>query len=192
MNTINWVPPLPPTPADLLPLPRPNESFFVLAHPKSENKRPQPQSDHAGAVQTMFATFYKNSKYHENTPRRAPQSDVFLHLFQSFSTQVFKGVGSTPQSAEKTQELSPTGAKMASRSGKLEPRSPPKCQKDTNMYSKFPKCQRDCHTRASRSLTMLQKHHQATQSGTYALGKTPWCKNNTHQPPAAGCSPKAT
>ena len=65
---------------------------------------------------------------------------------------------------------------MASRSAKLEPRSPPKYQKDTNMYSKFPKCRRDCHTRASRSLTMLQKHHQATQSGTYALGKSPRCK----------------
>ena len=31
---------------------------------KSENKKPKPQSDNAGAVQTLFAIFYKNSKYH--------------------------------------------------------------------------------------------------------------------------------
>ena len=62
---------------------------------------------------------------------------------------------------------------MAPRIAKLEPRSLPKYQKDTNMYSKFQKCRRDCHTRASRSLTMPKKHHQASQSGTYALGKTP-------------------
>ena len=53
--------------------------FRAFSHesPKNENKRPQPQSDRASAVQTLFATFYKNSKYHQNTPRRAPQSDVF-------------------------------------------------------------------------------------------------------------------
>ena len=32
--------------------------------PKGENKRPEPQSDRAGAVQTLFATFHTNSKYH--------------------------------------------------------------------------------------------------------------------------------
>ena len=32
--------------------------------PKSENKRLEPQSDRAGAVQTQFATFHTNSKYH--------------------------------------------------------------------------------------------------------------------------------
>ena len=75
---------------------------------------------------------------------------------------------------------------MVSRSPKLEPRSPPKYQKDTNMYSKFQKCRRDCHTRASRSLTMLQKHHQATQSGTYALGKSQRCKKTRTNRPRPG------
>ena len=142
------------------------------------NPTVQAQSKHC------LSLFTKTQNIIKILPAGLPNPMLFWYLFRGFSTQVFKGFGNTPQSAKKTQNLSPTGAKMAPRSVKLEPRSPPKYQKDTNMYSKFPKSRRECHTRASRSLTMLQKHHQATQS---ALGKTPRCKKNTYQPPAAGC-----
>ena len=95
----NWVLPLAP---DFSPdPPRPTSTHtaaaifraFLHGGPKSENKRPQPQSDRAGAVQTMFATFYKNSKCHQNTARRAPQSDAFL---VPFSNLFLTGAHRTP------------------------------------------------------------------------------------------------
>ena len=58
------------------------------------------------------------------------------------------------------------------------PRSPPKYKKDNNMCSKFLKSRRKCHNGASRSCTMPQRHHEATHSGNYALGKTPGCKKH--------------
>ena len=32
--------------------------------PKGENKRPEPQSDRAGVIQTLFASLHTKSKYH--------------------------------------------------------------------------------------------------------------------------------
>ena len=84
---------------------------------------------------------------------------------------------------------------MAPRGAKLEPQGPPKYQQDTKMYPKVQKCRRRCHNGASRSCAMPQRHHEATHSGNYALGKTLGCKKlvkTARQFPAAGSRDEPT
>ena len=60
--------------------------------PTSENKRPKPQSDSAGAIQMMFDTFRKNSKYHRICfPRGSHFQGGMVHLCVIISEKLLTG-----------------------------------------------------------------------------------------------------
>ena len=57
-----------------------------------ENQGPEPQSARAGAVETHFPIFWKNSKIIGNASILAPFFASFLALFRDFSEKAEKGV----------------------------------------------------------------------------------------------------
>ena len=60
--------------------------------PTSENKRPKPQSDSAGAIQMMFDTFRKNSKYHRICfPRGSHFQGGMVHVCVIISEKLLTG-----------------------------------------------------------------------------------------------------
>ena len=144
---------------------------------KNENKRPQPQSDRAGAVQTLFATFYKNSKYDKNAPRLAPQSDDFGCLFGAFFTKVARGVQGHTQKRAQDTNMGPEGTQMEAKGAEMKPLGPPKVPKSLPTIPHV--CQNGnprCHNGAQRPPKVPKRHHGALQSGT----KTFPSANNKH------------
>ena len=67
--------------ADLFPRPKPSESFFVLAHvdgQRVKTRGPNPNPTTQAQSKRCLPLF---TKTHQNTARRAPQSDAFLIPF---------------------------------------------------------------------------------------------------------------
>ena len=147
---------------------------------------PNPNPTAQAQSKRCLPLFTKNSKYHQNTARRAPQSDASLVPFSSlFLTGVTRHqhgpqgypnraqgcrneAPRSPQSAQKTPDCTPCVSKWipqvpqwipkATRSAKDTPQGPAKCHKDTH------KCQQ-------------------AQLDTNALGKAPGHKKpHTNRP----------
>ena len=79
--------------------------------PKRENKRPKPQSDRAGAIQTLFATLHTKSKYHGKCLDFGSHFQVLLVPFSC----IF------PQSGQRAPGPRPKVLKVA----KMEPKCAP-------------------------------------------------------------------
>ena len=111
---------------------------------KSRNKRPEPQSDCAGAVQTLFATFYKNSKYH---CKCYPQGSYFQWLlihFQSlfhkkFPRQVQDKSKTSPRQVQAKSKPS-QGQVKAQMSHRCPTNVPPMSQPCPKMSQTCPQC----------------------------------------------------
>ena len=88
--------------------------------PKDENKWPEPQSDRAGSVQTQFATFHENSKYHRRCLHFGYLCLSLLILLSSlFPKSRQRGPGPRPkvlqshQNGSKGAPMDPKGVKMS-------------------------------------------------------------------------------
>ena len=148
-----------------------------------KTRGPNPNPTAQAQSKRCLPLFTKTQNLIENALFRAPIFSGFCHLFRVFSQKMFKGVQGTPQSVKKTSKWSPQVARMAPRGAKLEPQSPPKYQKDAQMYPKGQKCGHRCHNEAPGQPQCQKRHQEATQSGTKAPGKTPGCqKTRTNHP----------
>ena len=160
---------------------------------KTENECPEPQSARACAVQTLFVTFWENSKFQR---KYIHFSSLFLSFFVHFSSifqkSLKRGPGSRPRVLKRHQNGSqgyPNGA-QGSQNG--APRSPSN-KKTTNVYQgcqngakcvpRVSKWSPRCHNGVLRSPKVQKKHKKVPRNVTEArncaakLQKT----NKTHR-----------
>ena len=118
---------------------------------KTENECPEPQSARACAVQTLFVTFWENSKFHR---KYIHFSSLFLSFFVPFSSifqeSLKRGPGSRPRVLKRHQNGSQGYPNGAQRSQNGAPRSPSNKKK-----------QRMC----TKGVKMEPNVHQGCQNG---------------------------
>jgi hypothetical protein len=143
LYSINWVPPLPPTPSDFLPLPKPSESFFVPAHVEAQRVKtrgPNPNPTTQAQSKRCLPLFTKAQNLIKILPAGLPNPMLFWYLFRTFSLLVptrhqhgpqgypngAQGCRNeaprSPQSAQK-----PPNYKMEAQGATMEPKGHPKC-----------------------------------------------------------------
>ena len=152
--------------------------------PKGENKWLDVYLEWAGAVQTLFATFHENSKYHRKC----------LHLGSHFRSFLVPFSSLFPKSGQRGPGPRPKVLKVHQNGAQRCPNGAQGCQNGAQMYPKMqkirqtvpqgsqnggpgatmesqghPKCQKD----ATRPLKVPQKHQKLPQSATKTPKRTP-------------------
>ena len=145
--------------------------------PKGENKCLEVYLEWAGAVQTLFATFHENSKYHRKCLCFGSHFGSLLVPFSSlFPKSGQTGPGRRPK-VLKVLQIKPKGAQMEPKGTQMEPQG---AEMKLQGLPKVPKrlptaphvCQNGhprCHNGSTRPPEVPKTHHKAPQSAT----KTP-------------------
>ena len=90
-----------------------------------ENQGPEPQSARAGAVETHFRIFWKNSKIRGNASIPAPFFAFFCSFFETFREKPKKGSRVWPQGHKNTSKWTSRAPKRSPRINNLRPMVPP-------------------------------------------------------------------
>ena len=178
LYSINWVPPLAPTPSDFLPLPKPSESFFVLAHVEAQSVKtrgPYPNPTAQAQSKSCLPLFTKTQNIIKILPAGLPNPMLFWYLFRPFSllvpTRHQHGPQGYPNGAQgcrneaprspqtlgpkcsKASQLYPMCVKTETQGATMEPKGHPKCQRDTTRPYKVPRRpKKHVHTARGRVL----------------------------------------
>ena len=139
---------------------------------KGENEWPEPQSDRAGVVQTQFATFCENLKFHRKCLHLGSHFRSFLVPFSClFPKRDRRGPGPRLKVLKRHQNGPQRIPKWSPGLPKWSPEVAQSVKKAPSCIPRVPKWRPRCHNGAPRSPKVKNRHHLGPKSAT----KTPKC-----------------